>query len=391
VATKVKVNKELEKLISASVIKEVSTAKLETAVEFLEALQAYKTNFRLKNTYTKGIRKAYDYNDNGKIYCSYKFDMARTGRLTCSSYSAGKRDNPLFGTTKAEKEKKIFPMGVSFHTLPRETDVNIRDAFVAPEGWVYITADFSAAELRILTHIADEAAMRKAFVEGLDLHSYAASLLYDKDIELVDKDERQIAKAVSFLIVFGGDEHTLSEKHAVSLYKAKEIIDKYLEVFPGVKGYIEARKQEAMENGFVESIFGRRRNLGNVRSGRKYIVERALRQAVNAPVQSSASDMIICCIISIDEEFGKRGMLARIDNSVHDSIELVCPKNEMVEVLEIIHYHMVVNPYMKSQFGIELSVPMSIDAEVGKSFGTGKEVEYTEDGRVLNKEELLEL
>jgi DNA polymerase I len=387
-------DKDLDKLISASVISEKTTEELYECLDVLELFAEYKTNYRLKNTYTKGIRKAYNYNGNGKIYCSYKNDMARTGRLSCSAYSAGKRLNPEYPQVKGSKERIMCNMGISFHTLPRETSVNIRKGFVSPvvkgDRWLYITADFSAAELRILTHIADEANMRKAFIEGMDLHSYAASLLYDKGMDEINKEERQIAKAVSFLIVFGGDEHTLSSKHAVDLVTAKQIIEKYLKVFPGVKKYIEDSKSFVKEHLYAESIFGRRRNLENVTSARQYIIERALRQGINAPVQSSASDMIICSIIGIREEFIYLGLEARFSNSVHDSVEIICPAHELREVLGIIWKHMVINEYMRDTFGIELTVPMKIDCEVGYSFGEGAEVHFDDKGRVTNMEEIQE-
>lgn len=372
------------KMMSDLVVQAHDTEHLEKAQEFLVLYQRYKSNTKLKSTYINGIKRAYEYNDDGKIYSSYKLDTARTGRLTCSMYSAGKRLDSI--TNKRVVRKK----GVSFHTLPRESEVNIRRGIVAPEGYAFITADFASAELRVIAEIANETKMMDAFNRGLDLHTYAASLLYSKDMDHVTKEERQVAKAVSFLIVFGGSEHTLSAKQGIPIEKAAKIIEKYLIEFPGIAQYILTQEATVREFTYVESLFGRRRNLPNIRSSVTSIQQRAIRQGINAPVQSSASDMIICSLISLDEALEDRGMESYIQATVHDSIELIVAMDEIEEVCELLYTHMVDNPYMRDVLGVDLGVKIDIDVEVGHSFGDGELVEFNDNGKVINMNKVLE-
>ncbi len=373
-----------DKNMADLVIQSLDTAHLKKAQTFLSLFQRYKSNTKLKQTYINGIRKAFNYNGDGKIYSTYKLDTARTGRLTCSMYGAGKRLDP-------ETNKRVVKnKGVSFHTLPRESEVNIRRGIVAPPGFAFIAADFASAELRIIAEIAGETKMMEAFNAGLDLHTYAASLLYGKDMSMITKEERQVAKAVSFLIVFGGSEHTLSNNQGIPLNKAAKIIEKYLIEFPGIARYIQKQEIDLRANEYVSSLFGRRRNLPNIKSGIQYVQQRAIRQAINAPVQSSASDMIICSLISLDEALESRGMESYIQATVHDSIEVIAEMSEIEEVCELLYVHMVENPYMRNVLNVDLGVKIDVDVEVGHSFGDGELVKFDDKGKVLNMNEVYE-
>ena len=144
-----------------------------------------------------------------------------------------------------------------------ETKFNIREYVVAPKGYKFITADMKSMELRVLAHLAKEKSMAKAFNDRIDLHTYSASMTFGKPMEKVTKEERQIAKEVSFLTVYGGTEKTLAMKRGISFKKAKGIIDGWMATFPGVPRYMEHVQNFITSNKYAYTIFGRRRNLPN--------------------------------------------------------------------------------------------------------------------------------
>jgi len=254
---------EQEKNISRSVIASLDDAKILNARNFISSLLEFRRSRKLHDTYISGVREAMDYNGSDKIYVEYRIDGTVTGRLSNAGYSAGKNS-----------------MGISFHTLPRETKFNIRDYVVAPEGHKFITADMKSMELRILAHLAKEKNMAKAFIERMDLHTYSASLTFNKPMEKVTKEERQIAKAVSFLTVYGGTEKTLAMKQGISFKKAKSIIDGWMAAFPGVPRYMDHVGRFITANNYAYTIFGRKRNLPNASAEAKYVRKQAFRQGL---------------------------------------------------------------------------------------------------------------
>jgi DNA polymerase-1 len=348
------------KRISKSVISDKSTEDLVEAKNFLNGLLDLRKSEKLTKTYIQGTKNAIAYNEHDKIYVDFRFDGTATGRLSCAAYTAQKA------------------MGVSFHTLPRETINNIRSLFRAPDDWAFITADYAAMELRVLSHIAKEGNMQLAFNQGADLHTYTARLLFNK--EKITKQERQIAKTVSFLIVYGGGAFNLSETMGISLSRAKKIIKDYENVYPGIFEYMEFVNKFIKENGYAYTIFGRKRNLPNVRSKDRKVVSQALRQGLNFTIQSAASDILLTSLLGASDRFKEAGMQANFESrpvaTVHDSIEVVCPQEEVKDALTILYDEMVNYPKIKDIFNIEFDVPFAIDAEVGKSFGDGEAVEF---------------
>jgi DNA polymerase-1 len=353
---------DLDKTISDDYISKKSTEDLREAKHWLESLLEMRKAQKLYDTYVKGIRNATEFNESDKVYVDYRMDGTLTGRLSCASYSANK------------------DMGVSFHTLPREDKYNIRSIFTAPKGSSFIAVDYAAMELRVLAHIAKEIKMQEAFSAGVDLHTYTASLLFQKPEDKIKKQERQIAKAVSFLIAYGGGAYKLSETTGITVKRAATIINKYSEVYPGIFQYMDFVHNFIKENQYAYTIFGRRRHLPDVHSSDNKIVQGALRQGLNFTIQSAASDILLCAIKGITQSF--KGMKARIVATVHDSVEIIAPHDEVKEVLEIVYDEMVNYNTVKKDFGIEFDLPLKIDAEVGTSFGNGKEVEF-KNGRPL--------
>ena len=359
---------DLDKQISEDYVSKKSTEDLKEAKKWLESILEMRKARKLYDTYVKGIRRATEFNGTDKVYVDYRMDGTLTGRLSCASYSAGQ------------------DMGVSFHTLPREDKYSIRNVFKAPEGHAFIAADYAAMELRVLAHISKEKKMQQAFTDGVDLHTYTASLLFQKSEDKIKKDERQIAKAVSFLIAYGGGAYRLSETTGITYARAEKIIQKYAQVYPGIFGYMDFVHEFIKENEYAYTLFGRRRHLPDVNSHDPKVVQGALRQGLNFTIQSAASDILLCAIKGITESF--KGLNAKIVATVHDSIEIIAPYDEVEEVLEIVYDEMVNYKTVKRDFGIEFNLPLKIDAEVGTSFGDGKEVDWS-NGSPTNVDELI--
>ena len=349
-------HREEGKKISKSVIASKNTGDLQNAQRFLKGLLDLRKSEKLTKTYIEGTKKAIEYNGVDKVFVDFRFDGTATGRLSCAAYNAQKA------------------MGVSFHTLPRETENNIRSLFTAPKGWSFIAADYAAMELRVLSHIAKEGNMQLAFNQGADLHTYTAKLLFNK--ENISKEERQIAKAVSFLIVYGGGAFNLSETMGIPMKRAEKIIKDYENVYPGIFEYMDFVNKFIKENGYAYTIFGRKRNLPDVYSNDRQVVNRALRQGLNFTIQSSASDILLTSLLGASRRFKDAGMQAVPVATVHDSIEIICPEEEVKDTLMILYDEMVNYPTIKEIFNIHFDVPLSIDAEVGSSFGDGVEVEF---------------
>ena len=358
------------KKISKSVIASKTTLELREAKVFIKGLLDLRKSQKLEKTYIKGTQTALDYTGNGKVYVDYRLDGTTTGRLSCAAYNASK------------------PMGVSFHTLPREKENNIRSMFIAPKDHAFITVDYAAMELRVLAHVAKEGNMQMAFNSGQDLHTYTARLLFNK--EDITKEERQIAKTVSFLIVYGGGPFNLAETMSIPMSRAEHIINNYKDVYPGVFEYMEFVNSFIKDRGYAYTIFGRRRNLPDVRSKDRQVVSRAFRQGLNFTIQSTASDILLSGLLGISQSLTANNLSGRIVSTVHDSIELVCPLEEIKQVCAIVYEELVNYPYIKDIFNINFDVPLAIDAEVGTSFGEATSVEFSDKGEVLNEANILQ-
>lgn len=344
------------KKISKSVVRSKTTEELRVASSFINGLLGLRKAEKLQKTYIKGTRNALEYNNSKRLYVDYRLDGTATGRLSCAAYTAKK------------------PMGVSFHTLPRDTKTNIRSMFVAEKGKAFITIDYSAMELRVLAHIAKEKSMQHAFKSGADLHTYTAKLLFNK--EEITKQERQIAKTVSFLIVYGGGPFNLAETMRIPMARAEEIIKNYQRVYPGIFRYMEFINDFIKENSYAYTIFGRRRNLPDVKSKDRKVINRTLRQGLNFTIQSSASDILLCGLIGVSKRFKASSLDAKVVATVHDSLEIISSEKDLLSCLEIVYDELVNYPHLKDLFGINFDVPLAVDVEVGRSFGDGIAVDF---------------
>jgi DNA polymerase-1 len=369
--------------ISRAVIGNKTTKSLKESKAFITDLLELRKSTKLKTTYVTGTRRAIENNGYDKVYFDFRFDGTVTGRLSCG------------GATKGRKNSD--KMGVSFHTLPQtdedyETDLvsrNIRSQFVAPSGWSFLAGDYSQMELRVLAVLANEGSMKKAFLEGRDIHTSTASLIFGVSENQVTKKQRNIAKTVNFLIVYGGGEYNLSETAGITMVEAENVFVKYRENFPKVFSYMEIIKKRVMQDEYVTTLFGRRRHLPNVRSNNKKVVAQAVRQANNFTVQSPASDVMLCAIDGVCEDIENKSLLSRVVATVHDSVEIISPFSTTIQTLEIMRKQMM-NPPALEDLGIEFDVPLVVDLEVGASFGDLMDVEFDDSGKVSNEEEIME-
>jgi len=346
--------------IARSVAASMSDEQIISAKKFFDRFSEYKKLTKLHSVYIEGARQALKNTGNGRMYVKYNIDGTVTGRISNSGANIGRK-----------KEDKI---GVSFHTLPREAlDVNIRDYVVAPPGWDFITIDMKAMELRVLAHVANERNMIHAFESGVALHSYSAGITFKKDPSEVSKLERQIAKEVSFLTVYGGTAFTLASKRNIPEERAEEIINNWMSAFPGVGRYMNTIDEYIKQFGYAKTIFGRFRHLPNINSPFRGVRREAFRQGLNFTIQSAASDILLCGMLGVIEKL--KGMKAKVVATVHDSIELIAPKSETKEVVRIVKDELENYHYLRENFHINLKVPLAVDVEVGTSFGNGVEYE----------------
>ena len=346
--------------IAKAVLNNMTDDQLKASKRFFDRFSEYKKLTKLHSVYIEGARTALKNTGNSRMYVKYNIDGTVTGRISNSGANVGRK-----------KDDKI---GVSFHTLPRESlDVNIRDYVVAPKGHDFITIDMKAMELRVLAHVANEQNMIQAFRSGVDLHSYSAGLTFNKDPKDVSKLERQIAKEVSFLTVYGGTAYTLASKRNIPEERAEEIISSWMRAFPGVGRYMQTIDDYIKQFGYAKTIFGRYRHLPNIRSPFKGVRREAFRQGLNFTIQSAASDILLCGMLGVIKKL--KNLDAKVVATVHDSIELIAPKNETRRVVEIVKDELENYYYLRDNFGISLQVPLGVDIEVGSSFGNGVEYE----------------
>ena len=349
----------------------------QSAKDFIDKLLEFKSKTKQYRTYVKGVEAALGWNGDGRIYSNYNFTATVTGRLSCSKYSAGRT--------------KDMSKGVSFHTLPRPTSdsVNIRNLMKADKGKAFITADFSTAELRVLAQCSGDDNLIHAFRTGQDLHKYTASLIYDKSVDQITKNERQVAKSVSFLIVYGGGPMKLSQQIGKTVDYCKSIFAAYQSSFPKVFDWIKFVHSYIRKNECAVSLFGRRRNLSNVKSPIKKYQFRALRQGMNFVIQSSASDMMLHALKRLDISLKEKGYDAEILATVHDSVEIQCDHSIIKEVVELVKKELTDTKDLETLYNLKFKVPFAVDVEVGKAFGDGMEAEFSDLGELTNGKEIL--
>lgn len=308
--------------------------KLRGKHPIIEEVLEYRMLTKLKSTYADGLLKVIA--DDGRIHTSFQMTVTATGRL--SSTEPNLQNIPV--------RKKL--------------GAQIRNMFVAAPGMALVDADYSQIELRLLAHMSGDEAMRQAFLSGEDFHAVTASRVFDIPLEAVTPALRSRAKAVNFGIVYGISAFSLAQDIGASTSEAKAYMDAYLEKYHGVRDYMSAAVDSARECGYAVTLYGRRRNLPELKSSNFNLRSFGERVALNMPIQGTAADIIKLAMINVYARLHEEGLKARLILQVHDELIVECPEAEAARVRDILKTEM--------ENVASLSVPLIADAHIGHSW-----------------------
>lgn len=334
-----------DKLKIVEKAKKTKTGQYVTSEEVLESLSSkhpivkkileYRGIKKLLSTYVEALPEMINAK-TGKIHTSYNQTVTATGRLSSS--------NPNLQNIPIRDE-----MGKE-----------IRRAFIPDEGHVFFSADYSQIELRIMAHLSGDENMVNAFNAGEDIHTATSAKIYGVEISEVTKDMRRNAKTANFGIIYGISAFGLSERLGISRTEAKTLIEGYFKTYPQVQEYISNSINKAKDNGYVETIFGRKRYLSDINSANSVVRAFAERNAVNAPIQGSAADIIKIAMVNIDRRFTQENIQSQMILQVHDELNFNVLESELEKVKEIVIEEM--------QNAYKLRVPLIADYGVGKNW-----------------------
>ena len=318
-----------------------NAAVLEELAEDYEIAQLildYRKYAKLRSTYTEALPALIDRKDN-RIHTTYNQTVTATGRLSSS--------NP------------------NLQNIPVRTEEGnkIRNAFVAGdrENGLILSADYSQIELRLLAHISQDKHLQEAFNSGVDVHTLTASKVFDVPVEEVTKEMRYKSKAVNFGIIYGQSKYGLAKALGISNAEAETFINKYFATYPKVKAYMEATVLQAEENGYVQTIFGRKRYLSTeLSSSNGMIREFAKRAAINQPMQGTAADLMKIAMIDFAKKLKENNLKSKMIMQVHDELVVEVYKSELEIVSKLVKEAMELKQ--------PLSVPLVVDVNVGESW-----------------------
>ncbi len=325
--------------------RKTSKGQYVTDEETLEGLRAkhpvvgeileYRGVKKLLSTYIDALPKLIN-GRTGRVHTSFNQTVTATGRL--SSSNPNLQNIPI----RDEQGKEI------------------RKAFIASEGYLFMSADYSQVELRLMAHLSQDENMLAAFNADHDIHAATAANIYKVPIEEVTSDMRRKAKTANFGIIYGISTFGLSERLGVSRTEAKELIDGYFMSFPGVKDYIDTTIENARRDGYVETLLHRRRYLPDINSKNANVRGYAERNAVNAPIQGTAADIIKIAMVRIADRLKREGLKTEMLLQVHDELNFNVPMEEVERVKVLVREAM--------EGAMELSVPLRVDIGVGKNW-----------------------
>ena len=305
----------------------------------IEDILDYRQMTKLKSTYADGLPKAVD--ENNRIHSVFNQTGTATGRL--SSAEPNLQNIPV-RTAEGREFRKYF--------IPQDSD------------HVIIDADYSQIELRILAHIAQDETMIGAFLSGEDIHTATAARVFEIPAEEVTAEQRKRAKAVNFGILYGMGEYSLSEDLGISMAQAKKYIVSYLSGFPSVKEYLDNVKKSAKKDGYVTTLFGRKRKIAELASSNKNVQHFGERVAMNSPIQGTAADIIKIAMINASRALKAANIDAKIILQIHDELILEAHKNCAEQAYSILIDSM--------ENAIKLSVPLNVEAHIGNSWFEAK-------------------
>src|SRR3984957_2926238 len=327
------------------VMRKTPTGQPSTAEDVLEELAAtyplpklileYRGMAKLKSTYTDNLPLQIN-PVTGRIHTSYHQAVAATGRL--SSQDPNLQNIPI----RTQEGRRI------------------RQAFVAAPGHSLVAADYSQIELRIMAHLSGDASLLRAFAEDLDVHQATAAEVFGIAPDAVSADQRRSAKAINFGLIYGMSAFGLARQLGIPRGDAQKYMDLYFERYPGVRRYMEETRRQARETGYVETVFGRRLYLPEIRSRNAALRQYAERSAINAPMQGTAADIIKRAMIEVDAWLLSSRVAARLIMQVHDELVLEVADDAVEALVGQIRTHMV--------RAADLSIPLRVDVGVGRNW-----------------------
>ncbi len=300
-----------------------------------EVLMQYRSLSKLKSTYTDKLPGQINPR-TGRIHTSYQQAVAATGRLSSSDPNL---QNIPIRTAEGRR---------------------IRQAFVASPGYKLLAADYSQIELRIMAHLAKDEGLLHAFRNDLDVHRATAAEVFGVDLDAVTTDQRRSAKAINFGLIYGMSAFGLAKQIGVDRKQSQDYIDRYFARYPGVLAYMERTRAQAAEQGFVETLFGRRLYLPDINAKNPALRKGAERTAINAPMQGTAADIIKRAMVNVDNWLSSTGLDARVILQVHDELVLEVRDELLEQVKDEIRQHM--------SSAAQLDVPLLVEVGVGSNW-----------------------
>ena len=331
--------------LALPVIKKTPKGAPSTAEEVLQELALdyplpkllieYRGLAKLKSTYTDKLPKMVN-PATGRVHTSYHQAVTATGRL--SSSDPNLQNIPI----RSEEGRRI------------------RKAFIAPDGYKVVAADYSQIELRIMAHLSGDEGLQRAFSEGLDVHKATAAEVFSVDLSDVTIEQRRSAKAINFGLIYGMSAFGLAKQLNVGRYEAQQYIDLYFERYPGVQRYMDETRVEAAEQGYVETLNGRRLYLPEINSRNGMRRQAAERTAINAPMQGTAADIIKLAMLDVESWLEEEKLDARMIMQVHDELVLEVAETQLERVTEGLKARM--------EAAMSLDVPLLVEAGVGDNW-----------------------
>jgi len=304
----------------------------------VEKILEYRELSKLKSTYVDALPQQINPR-TGRVHTSYNQTGSVTGRLASSD--------------------------PNLQNIPTRTETGrlVRNAFIAAPGYRLLSVDYSQIELRIVAHMAQDEAMLAAFRAGLDIHAATAAAIYGVELEQVTKEQRRHAKAINFGLIYGMSAFGLHRSTGLTLAEAENFVKAYFQQFPGVKAFLDGLRRQAARQGYVETLLGRRRYFPNLKSNANPALRaREEREAINAPVQGTAADIMKLAMVRLPPALKEAGLGARMLLQVHDELVLEVPENERDETVQ------VVRGIMENAY--PLSIPLVTEARWGHNWGS---------------------
>lgn len=300
-----------------------------------QVIMQHRVLAKLKSTYTDKLPEMIN-PSTGRVHTSYHQAVAATGRLSSSD--------------------------PNLQNIPIRTEAGrrVRQAFIAPQGYKILAADYSQIELRIMAHLSNDEGLREAFVNGADVHKATAAEVFSVAVEDVSADQRRNAKAINFGLIYGMSAFGLAKQLGIQRNEAQRYIDQYFARYPGVKHYMDATRAKAAEDGFVETLFGRRLYLSEINASNAMRRQAAERTAINAPMQGTAADIIKKAMLAVDSWIATERADVVMTMQVHDELVFEVKSDECDDVAA--HISQLMSDV------VDLSVPLLVDVGIGSNW-----------------------